>query len=165
MREVARRAGVSHAAPYKHFPDKTALLAEIGSMGYMQLRDELQAAIEGESESPKAQLIAAAKAYIGFGLSNASLYHLMFGSEINKSEHQALADASFAAFDVLLGILRRGQQTGAFKPEPVQGQAAACWALVHGLTTLELKQQLAVEKVGPKPTEAALAGLLNGLAV
>lgn len=165
LREVARRAGVSHAAPYKHFPDKTALLAEIATIGYIQLREELQVAIGRKDKPPQAELLAVARAYVSFGLSNASLYRLMFSSETKRAEHPALREASFAAFDVLLGVLTRGQRAGAFKPDSVQGQAAACWALVHGLTTLELDQQLVAEKVGSRPAEAALASLLDGIAV
>lgn len=58
---------------------------------------------------------------------------------------------------------RNGQQSRAFRAGPVRGQAAACWALVHGLTTLLIDGQLMQERVGPKPVEAALACLLDGL--
>ena len=73
LREVARRAGVSHAAPYKHFPDKGALLAELATLGFNQLRAQLSDAIGRPSRSVRAQFIAAAKAYIHFGTANPSL--------------------------------------------------------------------------------------------
>jgi AcrR family transcriptional regulator len=163
LREVARRAGVSHAAPYKHFSDKTALLAELAARGYLQLRDHLLAAVNGNEGSPVAQIRAVAEAYLHFGLSNPSLYRLMFSGEIDKAEYDGLSAASFSTFEVLMEILRRGQETGAFKQAPLEGQAAACWALVHGLTTLELARQLVPEKVGPKPAVGALTTLLDGL--
>ncbi len=163
LREVARRAGVSHAAPYKHFSDKTALLAELAARGYLQLRDDLLAAVNRNEGSPVAKIHAVAEAYLNFGLSNASLYRLMFSAEIDKTEYSDLSDASFSTFEVLIEILARGQEAGAFKQAPLEGQAAACWALVHGLTTLELDRQLVPEKVGSKPAETALATLLDGL--
>ena len=69
LREVARRAGVSHAAPYKHFPDKGALLAELAMLGFNELRAQLAGAIERPLRSARAEFIAAAKAYIQFGTS------------------------------------------------------------------------------------------------
>ncbi len=60
-------------------------------------------------------------------------------------------------------ILERGQQSGAFKQQPVRGQAAAAWALVHGFTMLAIDGQLLPEKVGAKPIDAVLTSLLEGL--
>ena len=75
LREVARRAGVSHAAPYKHFPDKSALLAELATLGFNRAsRDDLPSAIERPLRSARAEFLAAAKAYIHFGTANPSLY-------------------------------------------------------------------------------------------
>ena len=165
LREVARRAGVSHGAPYKHFADKAALLAEMAIIGYMQLREALLVALRGEEKAPPSDLVAVAEAYIDFGLANGALYRLMFSLDIKKVENAGLSAASFATFEVLSEILIRGQRGGAFKLRPIEAQAAACWALVHGLTTLELDRQLTAEKVGPKPIEAALASLLEGIAV
>jgi AcrR family transcriptional regulator len=165
LREVARRAEVSHGAPYKHFSDKAALLAEMAVIGYMQLREALLVALRGQEKAPPSELVAVAGAYIRFGLSNAALYRLMFSLDIKKTENAGLTSASFATFEVLSEILIRGQREGAFKLRPIQAQAAACWALVHGLTTLELDRQLTAEKVGAKPVEAALASLLEGIVV
>jgi AcrR family transcriptional regulator len=163
LREVARRAGVSHAAPYKHFADKAALLAELATLGYRQLREELVVSLGPEGKSTRNEILAVAKAYLSFGLANPSLYTLMFSSEIDKSRYGDLRDASFATFEVLLDILTRGQRAGALKTASLQGQAAACWALVHGLTTLELDRQLLPEKVGLKPIDEALLSLIEGL--
>jgi len=72
-------------------------------------------------------------------------------------------EAGAGAFAELLGILERGQQSGAFKKQPVRGQAAATWALVHGFTLLAIDGQLLPEKVGAKPIDAVLASMLEGL--
>ena len=81
LREIARRVGVSHAAPYKHFPDKDALLAELAVQGFEQLGRDMVAAITPQSRSVIKAFKAAALAYIEFGVQNPALYRLMFSSE------------------------------------------------------------------------------------
>lgn len=163
LREVARRAGVSHAAPYKHFPDKGTLLAQLATLGFDQLRGEIAGARARPLRSARAEFIAAAKAYVHFGALNPSLYRLMFSGDVDKAAHAKLEEASAGAFAELLAILERGRASEAFKKQPVRGQAAAAWALVHGLTMLSIDGQLLAEKVGANPLDAALAALLEGL--
>jgi len=163
LREVARRASVSHAAPYKHFPDKGALLAELAMLGFDELRNEIVGAIAKPLRSVRAEFMAAAKAYIHFGTANPSLYRLMFSADIDKTGYPMLEAASAKAFAELLGVLERGQSSGVFKKQPVRSQAAAAWALVHGVTLLAIDGQLLPEKVGAKPTDAALSCMLEGL--
>ncbi len=163
LREVARRAGVSHAAPYKHFPDKSALLAELATLGFNELREEISGAIERPLRSARAEFMAAAKAYIHFGTANPSLYRLMFSADVDKTAFPKLNEAGASAFAVLLGVLERGQSSGAFKKQPVRGQAAAAWALVHGFTMLAIEGHLLAEQVGAKPIDAVLTSLLEGL--
>jgi AcrR family transcriptional regulator len=163
LREVARRAGVSHAAPYKHFPDKSALLAELAMIGFKELSERLSGAIERPLRPARAEFIAAAKAYVHFGTENPSLYRLMFSADVDKAAFPKLDEAGAGAFGVLVGILERGQSNGAFKKQPVRGQAAASWALLHGFTMLAIDGQLLPEKVGAKPIDAVLASLLEGL--
>jgi AcrR family transcriptional regulator len=160
---VARRAGVSHAAPYKHFPDKGALLAELAALGFDDLRTVLTGAIGKPGRAARAELIAAAKAYVQFGADNPSLYRLMFSADVDKKSSAKLDEAGAGAFAELAGILERGQESDAFRKQPVHGQAAAAWALVHGFTLLSIDGQLLPEKVGSKPIDAALACLLEGL--
>lgn len=163
LREVARRAGVSHAAPYKHFPDKGALLAELAMLGFNELRAQLAGAGERPLRSARAELIATAKAYVQFGISNPSLYRLMFSADVDKAAFPELKAAGGDAFAVLLAILERGQSSGAFKKQSVRSQGAAAWALVHGFTMLAIEGHLLSEQVGAKPLDGALAALLYGL--
>ncbi|TIL38900.1 MAG: TetR/AcrR family transcriptional regulator [Mesorhizobium sp.] len=164
LREVARRAGVSHAAPYKHFPDKAALLAEIAMIGFDRLRESLSAA---KSEAPKTlrdEITPIARAYVAFGTDNPALYRLMFSAEEGKAVGMHLNERALAVFDVLLEILRRGQAAGSSRKRPIEGQAAAGWGLIHGMTMLAIDGLLVPEKVGPAPLDAALSTLLEGLA-
>ncbi|MGE0024956.1 MAG: TetR/AcrR family transcriptional regulator [Hyphomicrobium sp.] len=163
LREVARRAGVSHAAPYKHFPDKGALLAELAMLGFDGLRRQLAAAVEPPPGSVREELMAAGKAYIRFGTANPSLYRLMFSGDADRGIHPQLDAAADNAFALLLAILERGQESGALRRNPVRGQAAATWALVHGFTLLAIDGQLLPKKVGADPVDAVLMSLLEGL--
>lgn len=165
LREVARRAGVSHTAPYKHFPDKSALLAELAMLGFNDLRTQLAAISERPLRSARAQFVAAAKAYIEFGTSNPSLYRLMFSADVDKTSFPHLKSAGADAFAVLVNILERGQSDGAFRKQPERNQATASWALVHGYTMLAIEGHLLAEQVGAKPLDGALACLLDGLEI
>lgn len=164
LREVARRAGVSHAAPYKHFADKGALLAELAAHGFRLLRDSFDEVARRHASSPRAELLVSAKTFIAFGVANASLYRLMFSPEVDKRAYADLDQAALGAFEMLLAILERGQKAGVFRKAPVRGQAAACWGLVHGITMLVIDGQLIEEKVGANAVDAALECLLEGIA-
>ena len=163
LREVARRAGVSHAAPYKHFPDKAALLAEIALIGFDRLRQALATPRSGSSGDLADRFAAVAQAYLAFGRANPALYRLMFGGEIARVSDVHLDPRALGAFEVVIDLLERGQAAGLIRMRPVRGQAAACWAQLHGLTMLMLDGLLLAEKVGEGAIEAALVTLREGL--
>ncbi|TIN49577.1 MAG: TetR/AcrR family transcriptional regulator [Mesorhizobium sp.] len=164
LREVARRAGVSHAAPYKHFPDKAALLAEIAMIGFDRLRESLSAAKSDAPKTLRDEIAPIARAYVAFGTDNPALYRLMFSAEEGKAVGMHLNERALAVFDVLLEILRRGQAAGSIRKRPIEGQAAAGWGLIHGMTMLAIDGLLVPEKVGSAPLDATLSTLLEGLA-
>jgi AcrR family transcriptional regulator len=162
LREVARRAGVSHAAPYKHFPDKAALLAEMALIGFDRLREAL-AAKPQRPKSLRDEFFAIGRAYVRFGTSNPALYRLMFSGEAGKAADVHLSERALAAFGVVIELLERGQAEGVLRERDVRGQAAACWAQMHGITMLTLDGLLLPEKVGPNALDAALVALFEGL--
>ncbi|MCD2185412.1 TetR/AcrR family transcriptional regulator [Rhizobium sp. GN54] len=163
LREVARRAGVSHAAPYKHFADKAALLAEIALIGFDSLRERIIAAQERFSNDIPSALLATSKAYIAFGQENPDLYRLMFGAKIGAAEDVHLDQRALGVFEIVIDLLERGQAAGSIRTRPARGQAAACWAQLHGITMLMLDGLLIPEKVGDDAIEAALETLQEGL--
>jgi AcrR family transcriptional regulator len=163
LREVARRAGVSHAAPYKHFPDKAALLTEMALIGFDRLRDALTTTKPARPESLDDDFFAVGRAYVRFGESNPALYRLMFGGDVGKVADVHLSERALAVFDLVIELLERGQAEGLLSRRDVRGQAAACWAAMHGITMLTIDGLLLPEKVGPDPLEAALVTLLEGL--
>jgi AcrR family transcriptional regulator len=152
----------TRAAPYKHFPDKAALLLELALRGFDQLGQELKAAIVPRPRSARKEFLAVGGAYIAFGVSNPALYRLMF-SDAGDLQVAHISESALSALGVLLDVLARGQESGAFKKRSLQGQAAACWAQVHGLTMLSIDGLLMPEKVGSAPVQAALDTLLDGV--
>src|SRR4051812_14514546 len=86
LREIARAAGVSPRAPYRHFESRTALLAAIAEQGFARFKAALEASLEGKRE-PRARLRALAHAYLEFSLAQPELTGLMFGGSFPDREH------------------------------------------------------------------------------
>jgi len=168
LREVARRAGVSHMAPYNHFEDKAALLAEVAALGFESLRQSLEAAARGQPRSARQAIAAIAAAYVRFGVEQPAHYRLMFGAELaEKARYPVLQAASDATFAVLTGVLERGHASGQVRRGVVRDQALAAWSLVHGLTTLLIDQRVSFLGVSTGDAERharqAAVALFEGL--
>src|SRR4029450_91732 len=82
LRELARRAGVSHNAPYKHFAEKSELLAAVSAAGFELLAERIADQI-ARIGNPRAQLFVILRTYIRFGVENPALYRLMFGGHLS----------------------------------------------------------------------------------
>src|SRR6478672_9368201 len=89
LREVARRAGVSAAAPYRHFADKSQLLAAVATQGFVQLHETLTATA-AKTTDLHAQVIAMGRTYVRWAITHADYYQVMFGSELDKSDNPEL---------------------------------------------------------------------------
>lgn len=151
LRELARRAGVSHHAPYNHFADKLDLLAATAAVGFERLRDGLRGATLG-IDDPEVLLVAIARTYVRLGLANPALYRLMFGpalSEAGSADRPPVAKLAGAqARAVLEEVILRGARAGVFRvlpddPQDVGLTALSVWSATHGLT------MLAIDKVPP----------------
>ena len=141
LRGVARRAGVSPMAPYRHFVDKDHLLAAIAAQGFAAFGAALRAADEGAA--PGQALVAQAAAYVRFALDNPAMFRLMFGP-LRVGEHKALAAAGDSAYGVLAGRVAAETPEGADREARVLG----CWSMVHGLALLFLDADLACKVSG-----------------
>lgn len=140
LRETARRAGVSHAAPKNHFASVEDLLCEIAARGFEQFVTELDAAADSSpSQSADDRLISMGRAYVGFACANTEIYHLMFrqSQAFNKSEH--LQKAARAAWDQLETAVK-----AVIGPErqDAKERSAHVWALVHGIASLIIDKRL-----------------------
>jgi AcrR family transcriptional regulator len=144
LREVARRAGVSHRAPYNHFPEKLDLLAAVAAVGFERLRDGMLRAMAGINDS-EGLLVAIARTYVLLGLENPALYRLMFGpvlSDTGSTDRPTVAKLAGAqARAVLEEVVLHGARSGAFAVSPNNPQdlaltAISVWSATHGLAML-----------------------------
>jgi Tetracyclin repressor-like, C-terminal domain len=130
-------------------------------IGFDEMRSALEASAPPETTSTREEFLVIARAYVNFGATNPELYRLMFAAEEYEETH--VSERALGAFGVLVGLLERGQASGALRRRPIQGQAAACWAQVHGMTMLTIDGLLLPEKVGADAVDSALITLLEGL--
>lgn len=151
LRSVARGAGVSAMAPYRHFPDKAALLGAVADAGFGLLRVALEAA--DATASGREALVAQGLAYLAFARAHPALFRLMFAG---RSDCAQPGDAGQSAYAVLAGRVER------IVPDAPAAATAttAAWAIVHGLAMLALDG-----RVAPAPDEArsVLALFAGGL--
>jgi AcrR family transcriptional regulator len=152
VRAAARRAGVSHNAPYRHFADKEALLAAIAEEGFNELAGALERARLFAGAAPRAQLEETGWAYVRFALDHPQHVRVMFGSLIPSGERPpGPAVAGARAFGVLVAIVQAGQLVGTFIPGQPRQVAVTAWALVHGLALLLLDRQVPSALAGGDP--------------
>jgi len=138
LRSLARRAGVSHAAPARHFRSLSDLRAEVAASGFRMLSEAIQssgAALSSESDAVL-RLVAAGRAYVECAVANPGLFALMFRTGDLDAENEALQRDSSAAFERLLDHVQLAQATGWKADRDSRLLAGAMWASVHGLATL-----------------------------
>jgi AcrR family transcriptional regulator len=143
LRAVARRVGVSPAAPYRHYADREALVSAVAAVGYRDLAEQLAAA--HPSPSTPEQLAGVAIAYVQFALDRPALFRIMFGEPCDRDNDERVA-ATAAVSLYLREIVAR-----AFPAADAESMATAIWALVHGLAFLYLDGKL------DAPTASAVA--------
>jgi AcrR family transcriptional regulator len=138
LRAAAQAAGVSVAAPYRHFADREALLAATLAEGFDDLARRTDKARLAASE-PVAALIATGLAYVRFAVERPRLYRLMFGPECDKTAYPDLMRAGHAALAVLHTAVAQCRAAGLIGTRTtVQEVALAGWSLVHGLASLHV---------------------------
>jgi AcrR family transcriptional regulator len=134
LREVARRLGVSHNAPFKHFASREALLAAIAEEGFGDLTARLADAMVGE---PREAMTSRALAYVTFALERPAVFRLMFGGQVDAAQHPSLAERAETS---LRGITRH--IAGAYGEDALDEATLSAWAFVHGLANLLLDGQI-----------------------
>ncbi|SEM07057.1 transcriptional regulator, TetR family [Roseovarius azorensis] len=137
MAEAAKLAGVSPAAPYRHFSGREALIAEAARQGYEIFATRMEAAFDQGRPSPLAAFQATGRAYLGFARSNPGHYVAMFESGLSVTASPELADAVVRAQAVLTraaGMLSAHLPPG--RRPPAAMFAAHVWAMSHGVVEL-----------------------------
>ncbi|MEP5763733.1 MAG: TetR/AcrR family transcriptional regulator [Halieaceae bacterium] len=137
IREVARRAGVSHAAPYRHFTDKDELILAVVERGFELLEAKMQAAREAAGSDELARFAASGEAYLDFALGYPTYYQIMFsGDLLNSKGKQALRHTSAATFKDMQADLVTAQRLGVVREGDPTLQAVAIISTVHGFVSL-----------------------------
>lgn len=150
LRAVARAAGVSAMAPYRHFEDKSALLTAVAARGFAELRERLLAA--DVMKDPHAALLGQGLAYVGFARARPALFRLMFADPIGPVAPDEVDPGAFTV------MARRAAEV---VPADPMNAALACWAIVHGLAMLVLDRRL--PPLAPEQERRALGLFLGAL--
>lgn len=141
LREVARRADVSHNAPYRHFQDKDALLAAVAAQGFRELTEEMQKAAAAQP-TPLDQLKRSGLAYVMFALRRPAHFTVMFDAPMTGARHRDLAEASQRAFAALSGLIQNCQHAGQLPRGSTRERTLYAWSLVHGIAKLAIAGRL-----------------------
>jgi len=142
LRAVGQALGVSRTALYRHFADKSALLAAVAREGFRTLRLELVDAWERGGRGPEA-FDAMSVAYVRFAVTHPSHYRVMFGGFVDaRAADPDLREEAGAAFHVLVDALVAQQQNGLVRGDEPSQLARFIWAIVHGVAMLAIDGQL-----------------------
>jgi AcrR family transcriptional regulator len=164
LREVARRIGVSHAAPYRHFADKRALLTALAAEALGTLADRISAALAAAGAEPRARFLAGGRAYVRFAVDCPAAFRTMFSAEIDTEDpvHRAARERSFG---LLLAFIAETQEAGVLPAGDPTALAKPMWAMHHGLASLAVAGAFA--EAGPEGLDAivddAHAKLFEGM--
>jgi len=166
LRAVARMAGVSQAAPYRHFADKQALLAAVAEEGFRTMTEAMLRAAES-ARDPAERLLGLGVGYVEFATTHRAHFRAMFGRElIDKSPYPDLAKAAGEAFLVLYDTILECQRAGVTRRGDPAEQAFAAWSIVHGLAHLIVNEQLALAEKSPATFASNIVrNLLEGMRV
>lgn len=158
LRALARKAGVSHGAPYAHYPDKDALLAELAVEGYAKLTEAMRAAV-AKAKTPAARFEASGSAYVAFALAHKGFFRIMFmPGLVDLKKYPGVREASEAANRVLADIVVECQAAGLAKGLPADAVTLMGWSTAHGLAALLVDGPLS-----PDPPERAIKAVASSL--
>lgn len=163
LAEAARRAGVSTAAPYRHFASKDELLAAVATQGFEGLHAELVAADDPAATATRLPLLGGA--YLRWAVAHPAHYQVMFGTGVKRPEHTSWIASGERAFAVLTSAISDGQAAGLVPGDDPLPVAGPVWGLLHGLALLELGGDFRhvgidepIEELGARSVGALLAG-------
>jgi AcrR family transcriptional regulator len=154
MSEAAKRAGVSTAAPYRHFTDKEALLAEVAEQGFVALGQALDR-IAARGKDPLDLLVRLGRGYVRWAVANPDHYKVMFDDAHGAEDFSDVRPAGRHTFLVLLNTIESGQQAGVLKAQDPRAVAGPLWSVIHGIALLQIGHKL--RAVGIKEGAEALA--------
>jgi AcrR family transcriptional regulator len=156
LRKAARRAGVSHSAPYAHFADKQKLIAAIASDGHKKIFEQFEAVQARYVDDPLCQFLHGAWAYVQFGLQSPDHYKITFSGAIqDEHSHSEFIEYSQRNMQMLRTIVERCRSAGILSDGDFSSeiQAVSIWGLLHGVVLLIIQGQLPgtlIDAIQPK---------------
>jgi AcrR family transcriptional regulator len=171
LREVARRAGVSHNAPYHHFRDRSALVAALVVDGFEDFTRALEAASGRARGGDLARIRALGLAYVRYARDDPERFTLLWRPELREgADLEQVEAAGERSYQPLVQVLERARASGSVAEDvPLEEQALAAWSTVHGLAMLLIDGPLRIEVIGDREadrlTKGVLDTLVSGLAV
>lgn len=161
LRAAARGAGVSQAAPYRHFADKEDLLAAVAAEGFRALSAAMLAAADRAGTEILARFLAIGMTYVRFAVAQPARFRLMFGRQVaHREAHLPLRQAAEETFRLLIAGIEEGQKAGLIRDGDPSELCMVAWAAVHGLSALLVDGQL---PRGDQDPEQVASGVLRDL--
>ena len=137
IREVARRAGVSHAAPYRHFTDKDELILAVVEQGFDLMQQTMAAEKAAAGPEPLDQFAASGLAYVNFALEHPAYYRVMFsGDLLSSTGHVSFQHTSSNAIQEMVSDIKVGQEIGVMRQGDPVIQALTIWSTIHGFVSI-----------------------------
>jgi AcrR family transcriptional regulator len=165
LSEAARRVGVTHAAVYRHFADKRALLVAVADRGFARLSDVMDAATRSAPPAPRDAFLHVGRAIIRFAVSEPVLYRVTFSGHKRASLVELAGAPAFSPFGRLLTFVGELQKAGLLRSGEALPHALAIWSATHGLAMLAISGDLPSSRATlGKLADAVHASLLDGLA-
>jgi len=165
LRSVARKAGVSHSAPYAHFQDKQALLAAISTEGFNRLQKCLKSAA-ASTDQPQKQIVACARAYADFAMYECDIFNIMFSGVLEQEQaYPEFVEISKSTAAFLAKIVRACQEAGIFPAGNTDLLSVVIWGQLHGIVTLALEKQISHTVLDQHPLDDIMLYALNQFAL
>ena len=142
LREVARRAGVSHSAPAHHFGDKEGMLAAFAERGFEILGDEMATAVQDAGGSALDHLAGVGAAYVRFAVDRTPYFDVMFRSGIDTPSHEHLYARAASTLAVLIGAVDDLISEGGYTEVDPRHMTVYFWSLAHGLASLAVDKSM-----------------------
>ncbi|EFF89329.1 TetR family transcriptional regulator [Streptomyces sp. e14] len=143
LRELARKAGVSHGAPRSHFVDRQALLDALAERGFDRLADEVEAAIAADGADYRERLRAIAASYVHFAVTDAALLDLMFTAK--NGDAPGLRAASQRLFAAVGDLIDRGTETGELEHHDAHRLQMLFAAIMQGIASLVSSRRISAQ--------------------
>ena len=164
MREIGRRVGVSRAAPYRHFQDKSSLLVAVAAIGFERLGERLRAVGAAAPGASVDRFRRMGAEYVCFAVENPARYRLMYGKEaVTRVDHPELREAANELFELLVEVIEAQQRSGHLERQDARARAYVAWSAVHGLASLLIDHQILTDVDVESLIDQTTGTLLDGM--